>query len=190
MRKSTALKIVVAIALATALLIAARAVVAARSYVECSAQILSSAPPSDSSPPATYRRLSLAFWHNRDLFLARMLAQECGAEARGDGRNLRRQVFALGVVKTRLSLSQREALGAVLMPSPGGRGLTQAAQTEWGRSPASLSEAEMTWIFVVGRSPSCSKLRATPEQDRQGCASLYQSLLAEIPRLQTSAPQT
>lgn len=93
------------------------------------------------------------------------------------------ELLALGIVKTRFSLAQRESLGAALIPAHGGRGLTHSAQTEWRRLPDDLDETAMTWLFVVGQMPSCSKQRDLSERERQGCESLYQTLLAEIPRL-------
>lgn len=183
MKKSTALKIIGAIALAAVLMVAASAIVASRSYVECASRLVSGAPPTDSSPPPSFRRLSAAFWGHRDLYLARVLARECATEARGGVSRLRRELLALGVVKARLDLPQRETLSAVLLPAPGGRGLTRLAQAEWGRAPAALNESEMTWLFVVGQMPSCSNQGDTSEPDRQICTRLYQSLLAELPRL-------
>ncbi|HEX5716085.1 MAG TPA: hypothetical protein VF179_08000 [Thermoanaerobaculia bacterium] len=173
------------------LVVSARAFFAARSHVGCALRILGGAPPGDSSPPAMYGRLASAFWQHRDLYLARMLAQECTTGSPGGIRKAQRQLFALTVVKTRLSPSQREALGAVLLRAPdGGRGLTRLAQAEWGRRPAGLNEQEMTWLFVIGQlGPGCSRQRALSEPDRQVCASRYQSLLAELPRLQPSASQ-
>jgi hypothetical protein len=191
MRRSTVLQILGAIALAAILIVSARAFFAARSHVDCASRILGGAPPGDSSPPAMYGRLASAFWRHRDLYLARMLVQECTTGAPGGMRGARRQLFALTVVKTRLSPSQREALGAVLLRAPdGGRGLTRMAQVEWGRPPADLNEQEMTWLFVIGQlGPNCSRQRAISEPDRRDCASRYQSLLAQLPRLHSSAPQ-
>lgn len=192
MRKSTVLQILGAIAFVAIVIVSARAFFAARSHVDCASRILSGAPPSDQSPPATYGRLANAFWQHRDLYLARVLAQECSPGAGGGLRKAQRQALSLAVVKTRLSPSQREALGAVLLPSPdGGRGLTRLAQAEWGRPPTDLNEQEMTWLFVIGQlGPGCSRQRALSEPDRQVCASRYQSLLAELPRLRSLAPQT
>ena len=192
MRKSTLLQILGAITLAAILIVSARAFFTARSQVSCALRILGSAPPSDQSPPATYSRLAAAFWQHRDLYLARVLAQECTPDAGGALRKAQRQALSLAVVKTRLSPSQRESLGAVLLQAPdGGRGLTRLAQAEWGRPPADLDEQEMTWLFVIGQmGPGCSRQRALSEPDRQVCASRYQSLLAELPRLRSSAPQT
>lgn len=177
MRKSTVLKILGAIALAAVLLASMRAIGAARSYADCVSRIVTSAPATDSSPPATFRQLSTTFWGHRDLALARVLAAECTTEPSGDFRRRRRELFALGIVKTRLSWPQRVTLSSIFLPAHGGRGLTHSAQTEWGRPPASLDESEMTWLFVVGQNPNCSK-RAASEKDRQFCDSLYQSLLA------------
>jgi len=88
-----------------------------------------------------------------------------------------RELIALGAVKTMLDPYQRLTLGAVLFRTPGGRGLTYAAQTEWGRPPAALNESEMTWLFVIGQWPHCSKHRVIPEAERKECEDLYQSLL-------------
>lgn len=185
MRKSTVLQILGAIALAAVLLVSARAFFAARSHVNCALRILSGAPPGDQSPPVTYGRLASAFWRHRDLYLARVLAQECTTGSPGGIRKAQRQLLALTVVKTRLSPSQREALGAVLLRAPdGGRGLTRLAQFEWGRPPADLNEQEMTWLFVLGQlGPNCSRQRAVSEPARQTCAIRYQSLLAQLPGL-------
>lgn len=62
------------------------------------------------------------------------------------------------------------------------------AQAEWGRPPADLDEREMTWLFVIGQvGPGCSRQRGLSEPGPQVCASRYQSLLAELPRLHSSA---
>jgi hypothetical protein len=190
-RKSTVLQILGAIALVAILVVSARAFFAARSHVDCAERILGGAPPGDQSPPAAYGRLANAFWRHRDLYLARVLAQECTTGAPGRMRKAQSQLFALSVVKTRLSPSQREALGAVLLRAPdGGLGLTRLAQAEWGRPPADLDEKEMTWLFVIGQlGPGCSRQRAASEPDRQACADRYQSLLAQLPGLRSSAAQ-
>ena len=191
MRRSAVLQILGAIALVALLIVSARAFFAARSHLDCAERILGGAPPSDQSPPATYGRLAPAFWQHRDLYLARMLAQECTTGPAGGMRKAQRQLLILCVVKTRLSPSQREALGAVLLRAPdGGRGLTRLAQAEWGRPPADLDEKEMTWLFVIGQmGPGCSRQRALSGPDRQVCEDRYQSLLAQLPALRSSAPQ-
>lgn len=180
MKKSTAVKVLGVILLAAVLLAAFGAVTTARSYTECASRLIRGAPPTDSRPPALYRDLSREFWGHRDVFLARTLARECTSESGGGMRRLGSQLFGLGVVKTRLNPRDRETLSSIFFLTPGGgRGLTRAAQEEWGRPPASLDESEMTWLFVVGQAPSCSK-RSGAEADRQVCEQIYQSLLARL----------
>jgi hypothetical protein len=187
MKKSTVVKALGAILLSAVLLAAVGAVTTAQSYAECVSQIIRSAPPTDSRPPALYRDLSRVAWGHRDVFLARVLARECTSEGGGGLRRLGSQLFGLGVIKARLSLHDRQTLSSIFFLTPGGgRGLTRAAQEEWGRPPASLNESEMTWLFVVGQAPSCSK-RVGSEADRQVCEQIYQSLLARLPRPTSSS---
>jgi hypothetical protein len=180
--KPIAVNTLIGIVIAVVLLVSVLAFVAARSYMDCASRLLSGASPSDLLPPTMYRRLSTKLWHHRDLYLARVLAQECAAGDRGGTRRFDRELLAAGVVKTMISPSQRETLGAIFgHRSPdGGRGLTRAALAEWGRPPAELKELEMTWLFVVAQAPGCSKQRVTAKADPDVCASLYQSLLDEL----------
>ncbi len=180
MKKSTTLGILGAISLAAALLVATQSMVAARSHVDCASRVLRGASPTDSSPPAIFRRLAPALWPKRDVFLARALARECTSEPRNGVGRVRHELFALGVIKASLSSPQRESLAAVLLPAHGGRGITRSAQAEWGRPPSDLSESEMTWLFVVGQRPDCSKRLTTSERDRQTCARIFESLIARI----------
>jgi hypothetical protein len=180
--KSTAVNTFLGIVIAVVLLAAVLAIVAVNSYVDCASRLLGGASPSDVFPPPTFRRVAVEFWGHRDLYLARVLAQECAADARGGTRRLDREAFALGAVKTLISSSQRVTLSAVFLPAHGGRGLTRSALAEWGRPPADLNESEMTWLFVVGQDPSCSKQRGPAESSRDFCASLYQSRLAQLSR--------
>lgn len=101
---------------------------------------------------------------------------------------MQRQLLALSATKTQISEPQRERLASVLIPAQGGRGITRLAHAEWGRPPEALSESEMTWLFVVGQMPDCSKRLATSETDNQVCARLYESLLAQFPGASHSAP--
>lgn len=178
--RSTAVNTLLGIGIAVVLLASVLAIVAVQSYVGCASRLLSGASPSDLFPPATFRRFAAESWQYRDLYLARVLAQECAADAPGGSRRYDRELLALGAVRTMISSSQRETLGAVLLPAPGGRGLTRSAMAEWGRPPADLNESEMTWLFVVGQQPRCSRHRASAERDRDFCANLHQSLLAEM----------
>lgn len=187
MKKSTALAILGVMALALAALVVARSVVAARSYVDCAARVLSGAPPTDASPPAVFRRLQPVIWRARDLYLARVLARECNTGPQGGVDRVRHEVFALGVVKTSLSSSQRESLAAMLLPAHSGRGITQSAQAEWGRPPADLNESEMTWLFVVGQRPTCSNQLTLSEGERQECAEIFERW-SKLPRPPSSAP--
>ena len=181
MSKSTVANTLVGIGVAIVLLVAGLAIFATNSYEECVSRLLSGASPSDVSPPPMYRRLSVAFWGHRDLYLARVLAQECAAGAPEGIRRIDREALALGAVKTLISSSQRQTLSAVYWRAPDGdRGLTRAALAEWGRPPADLSELEMVWLFVVGQAPNCSRQRIIAEPDREFCLSLYQSRLAEL----------
>jgi hypothetical protein len=189
LKKSTVVKALGAIVLVAILIIAAGAMRASQSYVDCASRIVRSAPPTDARPPATFLRLSRAFWGHRDVYLARVLARECMGDGHQDRDGWKRQMFALGVVKGRLSFPERQTLESILFHAHGGRGLTRSAHAEWGRPPASLSEPEMTWLFVVAQNPGCSKQRpdSKSEPDRQFCEQLYQSLLAQLPRLHSSA---
>lgn len=181
MKKSAVIKVLGAIVLVAVLVVAAATMSATRAYADCVSRIVKSAPPTDVRPPATFLRLSRAFWGNRDLGLARILAHECTNDGKNDTGRWGSQMFAVGMVKGRLSWPERLRLSSILLPAHGGRGLTRSAQAEWGRPPASLSEAEMAWLFVVGQEPSCSKQRPDSESDRQVCAQMYQWRLAQIP---------
>ena len=180
MKKSTVVKALGAIALVTVLLAAVGSIVTARSYADCVSRIVQSAPPTDARPPATFQRLSRVFWGHRDVGLARILVHECTSDEPRGLRRLGSQTFALGVVKGRLGWPERMALSSIFLPAHGGRGLTRSAHAEWGRPPASLSESEMAWLFVVGQEPSCSKQRPDSESDRQVCAQIYQGRLAQL----------
>lgn len=178
MKKSTALGLLGAIALAGALLVVTWFLRAAPVHVDCASRILSSAAPTDSSPPAAFHRLAPALWSKRDLYLARVLARECTSDSWSGADRVRHEIVVLGVIKAHLSQSQRESLAATLLPAHGGRGITHSARAEWGRPPADLSDSEMTWLFVVGQRPSCSKRAATSERESQECARLFESLMA------------
>jgi hypothetical protein len=188
MKRSVALGILVVIALAVALLIATRSGAGAQAYVDCASRVLSGASPTDSSPPANFRRLAPRLWSKRDLYLARVLARECTSEPRSGVGRVRHELFALGAIKSVLSSSQRESLAAVLLPAHGGRGITRSAQAEWGRPPADLSDSEMTWLFVVGQRPDCSKRLTTSERERQTCAQIFKSLSDNLHGPSSSAP--
>jgi hypothetical protein len=178
--KSTVVHTLFGIVSAVVLLASVLAIFAVNSYVDCASRLLSGAHPTDVFPPPTYRRLAVAFWGHRDLFLARVLAQECAADARGGMRRFDREALALGAVKTLISSSQKQTLSAVFMPAHGGRGLTRSALAEWGRAPADLNESEMIWLFVVAQEPSCSKQRGAAEKDQDSCALLYESRLSTL----------
>jgi hypothetical protein len=169
--------------LLAALAVGFNALFASRSFVDCASRIAGEAPPGDRLPPESFRRLSRAFWSKRDLYLTRVLTRECATEL-GWARRFGRQAVALGTLAARLPSEQRENLAAVLLPAHGGRGLTHSAQTEWGRPPEALSDSEMTWLFVVGQDPSCSRARDVPARDRQYCATTYENLLSELRNLQ------
>jgi len=182
MKKSTVIKVLGAILLAAALLAAASAMSAAQSYSKCASRIISSAPPTDSQPPDMFRDLSRNLWGSRDVFLARRLPEECQSEGGGVLSRLGSQLFAGMAIKRGLSVEERQTIAGILIPAHGGRGLTHSAQTEWGRPPASLSEEEMAWLFVVGQNPeNCSKKGTASEADRRACEDLYKSLLTRLP---------
>jgi hypothetical protein len=180
MKNSALVKALGAIVLVALLIAAVGAIVTARSYADCVSRIVQSAPPTDARPPATFVRLSRVFWGHRDLGLARRLTQECTSDEHKGMRRLGSQTFAVGVVKGRLSWPERMVLSSIFLPAQGGRGLTHSAYAEWGRPPASLSESEMAWLFVVGQEPSCSKQRPDSESDRKVCAILYQGRLDQL----------
>jgi hypothetical protein len=180
MKKSMIVKGLGTIVLVVLLVAAIGAIIAAQSYENCVSRLIKSAPPTDARPPATFDRLSRAFWGHRDLGLARSLEQECTSGEHQVLRRLGSRTFALGVVKGLLGWPERVALSSIFLPAHGGRGLTHSAQMEWGRPPGSLSEPEMTWLFVVGQEPSCSKQRPDSESDRQICEVLYQGRLAQL----------
>jgi hypothetical protein len=187
MKKSTAVKVLAVILLAAVLLAAASAMSAAQSYSQCASRIIGSAPPTDSQPPDMFRDLSRNLWGSRDVFLARRLPEECKNEGGGVLSKLGSQLFASLAIKRGLSVEERQTLSGILIPAHGGRGLTHSAQTEWGRLPASLSEEEMAWLFVVGQNPeNCSKQGTGSESERRACEDLYQSLLARLPGAQSS----
>lgn len=190
MKGSTIVKALGAIVLVMLLVAAIVAIIAAQSYESCVSRIIKSAPLTDAQPPATFQRLSRTFWGHRDLGLARILEHECTSGEHQGLRRLGSRTIALGVVKGLLGWPERVALSSVFLPAHGGRGLTHSAHMEWSRPPASLSEPEMTWLFVVGQEPSCSKQRPDSESDRQVCALLYQGRLDQLARSHSSTPGT
>lgn len=179
MKKSTAVAVLSTILFLAALAVSFKAVLASRSYLDCASRIISEAPPGDRVPPESFRRLSRVFWEKRDVYLSRLIANDCAEEPGTAPGRFERRLTALGTLKARLPSDQRESLAAILIPAYGGRGLTHSAQTEWGRPPGALTDAEMTWLFVVGQSPSCTRTRTVPERDRQFCASTYERLLSQ-----------
>ena len=190
MKKSTVLKGLGTIVLVALLGAAIVAILAAQSYEDCVSRLIKSAPPTDAQPPAAFQRLSRIFWGHRDLGLARILEQECTSDEHGVLHRLGGRTFALGVVKGLLGWPERLALSSIFLPAHDGRGLTHSAHMEWGRPPASLNELEMTWLFVVGQEPGCSKRRPGSESDRQACATLYQGRLDQLARSRSSTPGT
>jgi hypothetical protein len=180
MKKST-----VAAALAVGVLLAILAVGvslirAARPYADCASRLIREAPPGDRLPPERFRRLSHAFGAPPDLYLSRVLANECTKDPGTGPRRFRRRLAALGTLKMWFPLKQREDLDAVVIPARGGRGLTRSAWTEWGRPPEALTDAEMTWLFVVAQIPTCSRAGEVPERDRQACDYNYKLLFSKL----------
>ena len=187
MKKSTAAAVLSASLLLAALVVLVNTIRAAGSYLDCAARLISEAPPGDRLPSERFRRLSRAFGAPSDLYLSRVLANECAKDSGTAPRRFGRRLAALGSLKALLPLDQRENLDAVFLPAHGGRGLTHSARTEWGRLPDALTDAEMTWLFVVGQLPTCSRTGTAPERDRQACAYNYKLLLSKLPRLDSAA---
>lgn len=182
MRKSTVVAVLLASFLLAALAVIVNVIRASSAYVDCASRLISEAPPGDRVPPESYRRLSRAFGSTHDMYLSRMLANECAQDPGTAPRRFGRRLAALGTVKAWLPLEQRENLDAVVIPAHGGRGLTRSAQAEWGRPPEALTDAEMTWLFVVAQIPTCSKAGVVSERDRHACSYNYQLLLSKLPR--------
>ena len=183
MKKSVAVAILSVVVLLAALAVGVNAVRASRSYLDCASRLVSEAPPGDRVPPERFHRLSRVFFKSRhDLYLSRVLAHECEKKLGTAPRVFGRRLVIIGALKA-LPLDQREKLAAVLFSARGGHGLTHSAQTEWGRPPEALNDAEMTWLFVVGQIPTCSRSGVVPERDRQGCAYNYKMLLSELRHL-------
>jgi hypothetical protein len=189
-KKSTAVAVLAVILLLAALTASFNAVVASRSYMSCASRLASEAPPEDRLPPESFRRLSRELWGKRDMYLSRLLANECAEDPGTAPRRFGRRLAALGTLVARLPSDQRENLAAILIPAHGGRGLTYSAQTEWGRPAEALTDAEMTWLFVVGQAPGCSRTRAVPERDQHFCASTYERLRSQLRTLDSAAPAT
>lgn len=120
------------------------------------------------------------------MYLARVLARECEKETGSAPRRFGRQMVVLGSIKARLPADQRENLAAIFIPGKDGHGLTRSSQTEWGRPPEALKDAEMTWLFVVALEPSCSRAGVVPEEYRKFCADTYERQLS---RAGVSSPQ-
>lgn len=188
MKKSTALVVLSVILLSAALAVGVNSVRVSRSYLDCASRLMSEAPPGDRVPPESFHRLSRALRGKTDLYLSRVLAQECTKELDTAPRGFGRRLIALGTLKAQLPLEQRENLDAVLLPARGGRGLTHSARTEWGRPPETLTDAEMTWLFVVGQIPNCSRSGTVPERDRRACDYNYKLLLSKLRSLDSAAP--
>lgn len=190
MKKTTVVAILSVVVILAALAIGLNAVFDSRSYLDCASRLAGEAPSGDRLPPDSFRRLSRAFWGKRDVYLARELAHECAMALGKAPRGFGRQLVVLGTLTARLPSDQRENLAAIFIPAYGGRGLTHSARTEWGRPPGTLSDAEMTWLFVVGQDPSCTRARAVPERDQQYCDDVYDRMLSDLRRLDSSAPGT
>jgi hypothetical protein len=190
MKKSTAITILSVTLLLSALAGSFNAVRSSQPYLDCASRLVGEAPPGDRLPPERFRRLLRAFHSTHDLYLSRVLAHECAMELGAAPSRFGRRLFVLGTLKARLPLDQRENLDAVLLPAHGGRGLTYSAQTEWGRPPEALTDAEMTWLLVVGSIPTCTRAGAVPERDRHACAYNYKLLLSKLGHLDPAAPAT
>lgn len=143
MRKSTAVGILSVILLLAALAVGVNAVLVSRSYLDCASRLASEAPSGDRLPPESFRRLAREFLPKRDVFLARVIARECSQEPGAAPRRFGSQLAVLGSLAARIPSDQRETLAAILLPAHNGRGLTHSAQTEWGRPPEVLTDAEM-----------------------------------------------
>jgi hypothetical protein len=180
MKKSTVVAALAAILLSAALAVGVIAVRASRPYLECASRLASEAPPGDRLPPESFHRLSRALGRTHDMYLSRVLANECSKELGTAPSRFGRRLVVLGALKAWLPSDQRETLDAVFLPAHGGRGLTHSAQAEWGRPPEALTDAEMTWLFVVGQIPTCSRTGVVPEEDRQACDSNYNLLLSKL----------
>lgn len=182
MRKSTVVAVLVASFLLAAPVVIVSVIRASRSYSDCASRLLGEAPPGDRLPPESFRRLSRALGSTHDMYLSRMLANECAKEPGTPPRRFGRRLAALGTVKAWIPLEQLENLDAVFLLARGGRGLTYSARTEWGRPPEALTDAEMTWLFVVAQIPACSRAGVAPERDRRACSDHYQLLLSKLRR--------
>lgn len=183
MKKSLAVAILSVAVLLAALAVGFNAAGASRFYLGCASRLISEAPPGDRVPPERFLRLSRVFLGSKhDLYLSRVLVRECEKELGTAPRGFGHRLVIMGALKA-LPSDQREKLAAVLFSAHGGRGLTHSAQTEWGRPPEALNDAEMTWLFVVGQIPTCSRAGVVPERDRQGCDYNYKILLSELRHL-------
>jgi hypothetical protein len=180
MKKSTVIMTLLASLLLAVLAVGVSLIRAARSYADCASRLIREAPPGDRLPPERFRRLSHAFGAPPDLYLSRVLANECTKEPGTGPLRFRRRLVALGILKGWFPSEQRENLDAVVIPARGGRGLTRSAWTEWGRPPEALTDAEMTWLFVVAQIPTCSRAGEVPERDRQACDYNYKFLLSKL----------
>lgn len=169
MKNSTAIAILSVILLFAALVVGVNLIRARQPYLACASRLVNEAPPEDRSPPESFHRLSRAFRTTPDMYLSRVLANECTKDPGSAPRRFRRRLVALSTLKAWLPLDQRETLDAVVLSAHGGRGLKYSAHQEWGRPAEALTDAEMTWLFVVGQIPTCTRNGAVPERDRQAC---------------------
>lgn len=190
MKRSSAVTVLSAVLLLAVLVVGFNSVLVSRSYLECASRLASEAPPGDRLPPESFRRLSRVFWSKSEIYLSRVLANECPKEDGTAPRRFGRRLVALGTLAARIPSDQSEKLAAVFIPAYKGRGLTHSARTEWGRPPEALTDTEMAWLFVVGQSPSCSRAGVVPERDRQFCADTYERLLSDLRSLGSTASGT
>ncbi|MFL6193349.1 MAG: hypothetical protein ACJ75H_04215 [Thermoanaerobaculia bacterium] len=188
MKRSTIAAILSSALLVAVLTVCVVVLLASRSYAGCASRIVSQAPPSDRMPPERFRRLARVFWSKHNLYLSRVIANECTKDPGTALGRFSRRVTALSTLSARLPPDQTETLAAVLIPANGGRGITHSARTEWGRPPEALNDAEMTWLFVVGQSPTCSRAGVVPERDKPYCDETSKRMFGELREMNSGAP--
>jgi hypothetical protein len=187
-KKSTIAAILSGGLLVAVLAIGIFTLLASRPYASCAARIVSQAPPGDRMPPESFRRLARVFWSKHNLYLSRVIANECTKDPGTALGRFGRRVTALSTLEAQLPQDQIERLAAALLPANGGRGITHSAKVEWGRPPEALNDEEMTWLFVVGQSPTCSRAGVVPERDRQYCEETAKRLYGQLREMNSGAP--
>lgn len=80
MKKSTVVAVLSLIVLLAVLSVSVKAVRASRSYLDCASRLAGKAPPGDRLPPESFHRLSRVLESKPEMYVSRVLANECTRE--------------------------------------------------------------------------------------------------------------